>query len=162
MIVFSSFNDTNLLHSMLADCCMLKRREWGFMAAVGRRRPPWLIDARNHIEQKTSRHGDDGVVGRVVVCGWVLSSVQKKLFRRNTTTINLDITTYDEQEFLSFPIHMAACYTVLIGSDPPNYSALQKQEICSAREMGSKERSGASFFGLSDSCFFCSAREIIL
>jgi len=57
MIVFSSFNDTNLLHSMLADCCMLKRREWGFMAAVGRRRPPWSIDARNRIDQKTSSHG---------------------------------------------------------------------------------------------------------
>jgi hypothetical protein len=37
---------------------------------------------------------------------------KKKPSRRNTTTINLDITTYDEQEFLSFPIHMAACYTV--------------------------------------------------
>ncbi len=33
------------------------------------------------------RHGDDGVVGRVVVCGWVSSSVQKKPSRRNTTTI---------------------------------------------------------------------------
>ncbi len=56
-------------------------------------------------------HGDDGVVGQVVVCGWVLSSVQKKTSRRNTSTINLDLTTYDEQEFLSFRIHMAACST---------------------------------------------------
>ena len=41
MIIFSSFNNTNLLPSMVVDCCMLKSREWGFMAAVGRRRPPW-------------------------------------------------------------------------------------------------------------------------
>jgi hypothetical protein len=39
---------------MLADCCMLPRQEWGFMAVVGWWRPPWLIDARNHNEQKTS------------------------------------------------------------------------------------------------------------
>ena len=39
---------------MFADCCMYKSREWGFMAAVGQRQPPWSIDARNCIEQKTS------------------------------------------------------------------------------------------------------------
>ena len=39
---------------MFADFCMHKNREWGFMAAVGRPRPPWSIDARNCIEQKTS------------------------------------------------------------------------------------------------------------
>ena len=54
MIGFSSFNNTNLLHSMFADCCMRKSREWGIMAVVGRLWPPWLIDARDHIEQKTS------------------------------------------------------------------------------------------------------------
>jgi len=26
---------------MLADCCLPQCREWGTMAAVGRRRPPW-------------------------------------------------------------------------------------------------------------------------
>ena len=57
MIVFSSFNDTNLSHSMLADCCMLKSQEWGFMAVVGQCRPPWSIDARNRIKQKTSSPG---------------------------------------------------------------------------------------------------------
>ena len=35
MIVFSSFNDVDLFHSMFADCCMLKSREWGPMAAIG-------------------------------------------------------------------------------------------------------------------------------
>ncbi len=29
--------------NMLADCQMRRRREWGTMAAVGRRRPPWLM-----------------------------------------------------------------------------------------------------------------------
>ncbi len=38
---------------MFADCCMRKSREWGFMAAIGRPRLPWSIDARNCIEQKT-------------------------------------------------------------------------------------------------------------
>ena len=38
---------------MFADCCMRKRWEWGFMAAVGQPRPPWLIILRNCIEQKT-------------------------------------------------------------------------------------------------------------
>ncbi len=31
-----------LFHCMSADCCMPQHREWGTMAAVGRRRPPWL------------------------------------------------------------------------------------------------------------------------
>ena len=39
---------------MLADCCMLLCQKWGLMAAVGRQRPQWWIDARNHIKQKTS------------------------------------------------------------------------------------------------------------
>jgi hypothetical protein len=39
---FSSFNNVDLLRSMLADCCMPRRQEWGIMAAVGGRRPPWL------------------------------------------------------------------------------------------------------------------------
>ncbi len=39
---------------MFADCCMLKSREWGPMAAIGQRRPPSLIDidracCRNHL-----------------------------------------------------------------------------------------------------------------
>ena len=37
---FSSFNNTNLLPSMLADCCMLPRREWGLMAAIEQRQLP--------------------------------------------------------------------------------------------------------------------------
>jgi hypothetical protein len=44
MIVFSSINDVELFHSTFADCCMLKSQEWGPMAAIGRRRPPSLID----------------------------------------------------------------------------------------------------------------------
>ncbi len=38
--------------------------------------------------------------------------------RRLTYLINLDLTTYDEQELMSFPIHMAACYTVLPEQEP--------------------------------------------
>jgi hypothetical protein len=41
-VFFSSFNDMDLLRSMLADCCMPWRQEWGTMAAVGGLRPPWL------------------------------------------------------------------------------------------------------------------------
>jgi hypothetical protein len=44
MIVFSSFNDVELFHSMFVDCCMLKSREWSPIAAIGRRRPPSSID----------------------------------------------------------------------------------------------------------------------
>ncbi len=29
--------------NMLADCRMRRRREWGTMVAVGRRRPPWSM-----------------------------------------------------------------------------------------------------------------------
>jgi hypothetical protein len=36
---FSSFNNVDLFHIMLADCCMLKSREWGPMVAVGQRGP---------------------------------------------------------------------------------------------------------------------------
>ncbi len=36
-----SFNDINLLRSMLADCHLPRRREWGAIAAAGWRRPPW-------------------------------------------------------------------------------------------------------------------------
>jgi hypothetical protein len=35
MITFSRFNDAKMLPSMFVDCCMLKSREWGLMAAVG-------------------------------------------------------------------------------------------------------------------------------
>ncbi len=41
-VFVSSFNDADLLRSMLADCCMPRRQEWGTMAAVGGRWPPWL------------------------------------------------------------------------------------------------------------------------
>ena len=34
-MIFSRFNDVNLFHSMLADCSVPWRREWGHMAAVG-------------------------------------------------------------------------------------------------------------------------------
>jgi hypothetical protein len=44
MIVFSSFNNVELFHSMLVDYCMLKSQEWGPMAAIGQRRPPLLIN----------------------------------------------------------------------------------------------------------------------
>ncbi len=41
-IFFSSFQDVDLLHSMLANCCTPRRQEWGTMAAVGGRWPPWF------------------------------------------------------------------------------------------------------------------------
>ena len=44
-IVFSSFNNVDLLRSMSANCCMPRHKGWGTMAAVGRRRPPWLAGA---------------------------------------------------------------------------------------------------------------------
>jgi hypothetical protein len=40
MIDFSSFNNVVLSHSMFADCCMLKSREWGPIVAIGQRRLP--------------------------------------------------------------------------------------------------------------------------
>jgi hypothetical protein len=39
---YSSFNNVDLLRSMSADCCMPWHQEWGKMAAMGGRRPPWL------------------------------------------------------------------------------------------------------------------------
>ncbi len=42
MIAFSSFNVTNMFPGMFVDCCMLKSREWGLMAAVGPRQPSVL------------------------------------------------------------------------------------------------------------------------
>ena len=44
---------------------------------------------------------------------WCAPKKKKKPPRRNTTTTNLDLTTYDEREFLSFWINRAACFTVL-------------------------------------------------
>ena len=41
-MIFSRFNSVNLFHSMLADCCVSRSREWGQMAAVGQRLPPCL------------------------------------------------------------------------------------------------------------------------
>ncbi len=38
---FSSFNDVDLSHIMLVDCCMLCCRECGPIAAVWRQCPPW-------------------------------------------------------------------------------------------------------------------------
>jgi hypothetical protein len=45
-IRYSSFNNIDLLCSMLADCCVPRCREWGTMTAVRRRRPPWFIGVR--------------------------------------------------------------------------------------------------------------------
>jgi hypothetical protein len=39
--ITSSRFDIDLLHIMLIDCCVRRRRGRGTMAAVGRRRPPW-------------------------------------------------------------------------------------------------------------------------
>ncbi len=39
--VFSSFNNVDLSHIMLVDCCMLCCQECGPIAAVWRRRPSW-------------------------------------------------------------------------------------------------------------------------
>ena len=39
--IFFRFNNIDLSRSMLADCCVPQCREWGTVAAVRRRRPPW-------------------------------------------------------------------------------------------------------------------------
>ncbi len=39
----SSFNNIDLLCSMMADCCVPRHWEWGTMTAVGRQRPPCFI-----------------------------------------------------------------------------------------------------------------------
>ena len=39
--IFSRFNNIDLLQIMLADCCVPQWWEWGTVAAVGRRWPPW-------------------------------------------------------------------------------------------------------------------------
>ncbi len=57
MIVFSSFNNVELFHSMLADCCMPKSREWGPMVAVGQWQLPWSIDAWSPIVLENSSPG---------------------------------------------------------------------------------------------------------
>jgi hypothetical protein len=41
-IFFSSFNEVDLLRSVLADCCVPRHQEWGAIVAVGGRQPPWL------------------------------------------------------------------------------------------------------------------------
>ncbi len=41
-IIFSSFNDIDLLRSMLANCCMRWCQGEGTMAAIGQWRPSWL------------------------------------------------------------------------------------------------------------------------
>ena len=41
-IIFSSFNNIELLRSMLANCCMWRCRGEGTMAAIGQWNPPWL------------------------------------------------------------------------------------------------------------------------
>ena len=43
MIRYSSFNYVALLHSLLANVSAHRSREWGTIAAVVRRRPPWFI-----------------------------------------------------------------------------------------------------------------------
>ncbi len=40
--IFSSFNNADLLRSMLADYCMPRLQEWGTVAAVGGWWLPWL------------------------------------------------------------------------------------------------------------------------
>ena len=40
-MINQNFNGTVLLLNMLDDCHMRQHREWGTMAAVGRRRPAW-------------------------------------------------------------------------------------------------------------------------
>ena len=45
IIIFFSFNYTVLSCNILAYCCMRRHREWGAMAAVGCRRPPWVVRA---------------------------------------------------------------------------------------------------------------------
>jgi hypothetical protein len=40
-IISSSFNDIDLSHIMLADCCVRRRRGRGTMVAVGQLQPPW-------------------------------------------------------------------------------------------------------------------------
>jgi hypothetical protein len=42
-MIFSRFDNVNLFRSMLADCSVPRRREWGHKAGVGRRRPPWSL-----------------------------------------------------------------------------------------------------------------------
>jgi hypothetical protein len=44
MIVFFSFNNVELFHSMFADCCMLNSQDWGLMVAIGQWQTPSLID----------------------------------------------------------------------------------------------------------------------
>ncbi len=39
-IILSSFNNIDLSHSMLANCCMRRCQEEGTMAAIGQWRPP--------------------------------------------------------------------------------------------------------------------------
>jgi len=41
IICFSSFNDIDMSHIMLVDCCMLCCQESGPIAAVWGQRPPW-------------------------------------------------------------------------------------------------------------------------
>ncbi len=54
MIVFSSFRNVVLSHSMFADCCMLKSWEWGPMVAVGQQQPPWSINVQAHLLLESS------------------------------------------------------------------------------------------------------------
>jgi hypothetical protein len=41
MMFFSRFNDLNLFCSMVSECSVPRRGEWGYKVAVGRRQPPW-------------------------------------------------------------------------------------------------------------------------
>ena len=51
-MIFSRFNDVNLFPSVLDDCSMSRRREWGHMAAVGRRLPPCLSASSQSVVTK--------------------------------------------------------------------------------------------------------------
>ncbi len=49
MIRYSSFNYVSLLHSLLANVSAHWSGEWGTVAAVVRRRPPWFIVFSRHV-----------------------------------------------------------------------------------------------------------------
>jgi hypothetical protein len=52
MIVFSSFNNVELFHSLFADCCRLKTQEWGPMVAIGQ----WRLPSSTNINHACCRN----------------------------------------------------------------------------------------------------------
>ena len=51
-MIFSRFNNAHLFPSMLDDCSVSRRRDWGHMAAVGRRLPPCLSASSQSVVTK--------------------------------------------------------------------------------------------------------------